>query len=311
MLSMLGSVKVLVGKDDRRDYRGAGVKRTMVTAIECISASGESLNPMIIWPASTHRSNWTTHPTPGWVYACSESSYNDSQISLEWTKGVFDPQTKARANQKPRMLMCDGFRTHEALEILEFCFENNIILCRLPSHTSHKLQPCDVAVFGPLKTAYRDQVERLYRGGATVVNKEHFTSLCSPARARAITKNILTGFAKTGLFPFNPDRVLRDIAKPVVALTIPKADEVKVGPCPQDEVLQTPVTPVSPNALTSLLNLIKQDPHDETNKQRQQRLVQKLANAAEMSFAQHAPRPGPHSVHVQDTTKLKFDDRPS
>ena len=32
MLSMLGSVKVLVGKDDRQNYRGAGVKRTMVTA---------------------------------------------------------------------------------------------------------------------------------------------------------------------------------------------------------------------------------------------------------------------------------------
>ena len=51
MLSMLGTVKVLLGKDDRRDYRGAGVKRTMVTAIECISADGRSLLPMIIWPA--------------------------------------------------------------------------------------------------------------------------------------------------------------------------------------------------------------------------------------------------------------------
>ena len=48
ILSMLGSVKVLVGKDDPRDYRGAGVKRTMVTAIECISADGRSLPPMII-----------------------------------------------------------------------------------------------------------------------------------------------------------------------------------------------------------------------------------------------------------------------
>ena len=91
MLSLLGSVKVLIGKDDRRDYRGVGIKRTMVTAIECISASGESLKPMIIWPASTHRSNWTTYPTPGWVYACSESGYNDSYISLEWMKRVFDP----------------------------------------------------------------------------------------------------------------------------------------------------------------------------------------------------------------------------
>jgi hypothetical protein len=40
MLCMLGSVKVLVSKEDLRDYRGIGVKHTMVTAIECISANG-------------------------------------------------------------------------------------------------------------------------------------------------------------------------------------------------------------------------------------------------------------------------------
>ena len=156
MLSMLGSVKVLVSKDDLRGYRGARVKRTVVTAIECISADGRSLNPMIIWPASTHRANWTTYPTPGWHYAYSESGYTDSKISLEWLKRVFDPQTKERANHKPRVLICDGFGTHETLEILEFVIANNIVLCRLPSHTSHKLQPCDIAVFAPLKAAYHD-----------------------------------------------------------------------------------------------------------------------------------------------------------
>jgi hypothetical protein len=161
MLCNLGSVKVLVGKDDLRNYRGAGVKRTMITAIECISCDGRSLLPMIIWPAKTHQSNWTTYPTPGWHYAHSETGYTDSKISLEWLKQVFDPQTKARAHQKPRILISDGFATHETLEVLEFCFENNIRLCRIPSHTSHKLQPCDVAVFAPLKTAYRDKVERL------------------------------------------------------------------------------------------------------------------------------------------------------
>lgn len=65
MLSMLSSVKVLVGKDDERDYRGAGVKRTMVTAVECICGDGTALLPLIIWPALTYRSNWTTYPTPG------------------------------------------------------------------------------------------------------------------------------------------------------------------------------------------------------------------------------------------------------
>jgi hypothetical protein len=89
MLSMLGSVKVLGGRGDLRGHRGAGVKRTLVTAIECISADGRSLSPLIIWPASTHRSNWTTHPTPGWHYGVSENGYNDSKISLEWLKRVF------------------------------------------------------------------------------------------------------------------------------------------------------------------------------------------------------------------------------
>ncbi len=83
ILCMLGYVKVIVGKDDPRDYRVAGVKRTMVIAIECISANGRSLLPIIIWPATTHRSNWTTFPTPGWHYACSESGYTDSKISLK------------------------------------------------------------------------------------------------------------------------------------------------------------------------------------------------------------------------------------
>ncbi|KUJ14007.1 uncharacterized protein LY89DRAFT_784821 [Mollisia scopiformis] len=39
MLCMLNFVKVFVSKDDKRDYRGAGVKRTTVTAIECISGN--------------------------------------------------------------------------------------------------------------------------------------------------------------------------------------------------------------------------------------------------------------------------------
>jgi hypothetical protein len=57
MLSMLDLMKVLIGKDDLRKHQGAGVKRTIVTTIECISSDGRSLLPLIIWPASTHRSN--------------------------------------------------------------------------------------------------------------------------------------------------------------------------------------------------------------------------------------------------------------
>lgn len=71
MLTMLGSVKVLAARGDVRDYRGAHAKRTAVTAIECISADGRYINPMIT--AATHRSNWTMYATPGWHYAFPES----------------------------------------------------------------------------------------------------------------------------------------------------------------------------------------------------------------------------------------------
>jgi predicted Fe-Mo cluster-binding NifX family protein len=292
ILSKLGSVKVLVGKDDMRDYRGAREKRTMVTAIECISSEGGYLTPMIIWPATTHRSNWTTFSTPGWQYACSESGYTDSKISLEWLKRIFDPQTKERANGRPRVLISDGFATHETLEILEYCFGNNIIPCRLPSHTSHKLQPCDVAVFAPLKAAYRDQVEILERGGVNTIDKQHFTALYSPAREKAFTsKNIKAGFAATGLFPFNPDRVLRGVPKPPPELTIPSAIEATVEACPQDTVLCTPVTPVSEAALISLQDrILKCDAHalDDVSKENLNKHIQKITKAARVCLAKSA-----------------------
>jgi hypothetical protein len=288
MLSMLNSVKVLVSKEkQKRGYRGARVKRTTITAIECVSSDGRYLNPMIIWPAATHRANWVTHPTPGWHYACSESGYIDSYISLQWLKLVFDPQIKERAGQKPRVLICDGFGTHETLEILQFCFENNIILCRLPPHTSHKLQPCDVSVFGPLKVAYRDQVERLERGCVGTIGKEHFTYLYSPARKQALTsRNIRARWAKAGLFPFNPEKVLSDIPKPLAELTAPKINEQKVVSCVQDQIPQTPATPVSAEALVSLLDMIKQAPDDEENRAHKERLQQKHTNATQRSFAE-------------------------
>lgn len=291
MLSMLGSVKVLVGKADLRTYRGARVKRTTVTAIECISADGRYLNPMVIWPATTHRSNWTTHNTPGWHYACSESGYTDSKISLEWLTRVFEPQTRERANGKPRVLICDGFGTHATLEILEHCFANNILLCRLPSHTSHKLQPCDIAVFAPLKVAYRDNVERMERVGVNAIGKQHFTALYSLARELSFTRrNVFAGWSKGGLFPFDPQRVLRGMEKPPDTVHTLAADAGTFGPSVQHVTAAmcatplTPVTPVTAEAFASLRDLIiHQDAHalDDADKQKLKRHMQKFTKGAQ------------------------------
>jgi hypothetical protein len=54
LLSVLNSLKVLVGKTELRNYRGVRVKRTLITAIECVSANGRYLHPLIVWPATTY-----------------------------------------------------------------------------------------------------------------------------------------------------------------------------------------------------------------------------------------------------------------
>ncbi|OAG13221.1 hypothetical protein CC77DRAFT_894405, partial [Alternaria alternata] len=62
--------------------------------------------------------------------------------------------------------------------------------------------------------------------------------------------------------------------KPLADLTIPRADEVNVEACRENEVPQTPVTPVSAEGLASLRNLIiEQDAGalDETSKRNLQR----------------------------------------
>jgi hypothetical protein len=51
MLCILGFIQVLISKNDPRDYKDVGVKRTLVTAIKYISVNGRFLLPIIIWPA--------------------------------------------------------------------------------------------------------------------------------------------------------------------------------------------------------------------------------------------------------------------
>lgn len=85
LLSNLTSRKYVLHAVDRRRYRGATIKRQLVTTIECIPAEGKPLSPLVVWPAATQRSDWTTHSTPGWHYACSPRAIPIPPLSLTST----------------------------------------------------------------------------------------------------------------------------------------------------------------------------------------------------------------------------------
>ena len=79
----------------------------------------------------------------------------------------------------------------------------------LPSHTSHALQPLDVACFKPFKTvfrAYRDKYMMDNHGGK--VEKDTLAYWEDLALTKALSKsNIMAGFRAIGIWPFNLERM--------------------------------------------------------------------------------------------------------
>jgi len=79
----------------------------------------------------------------------------------------------------------------------------------MPAHSSHLLQPLDVGCFSVLKRSYGRLVEQKMSLGVNHINKQEFLPLYQQARAEALhEKNVQSGFAATGLVPYEPDCVL-------------------------------------------------------------------------------------------------------
>ena len=58
---------------------------------------------------------------------------------------------------KTILLIYDGHQSHKTIELREAALEYGIELYCLPPHTSHRLQPLDVGVFGPLQRAWQNR----------------------------------------------------------------------------------------------------------------------------------------------------------
>ena len=79
----------------------------------------------------------------------------------------------------------------------------------MPAHSSHLLQPLAVSCFAVLKRLYGRQIEDLMRAGVNHIDKSDFLLAYFPACTESLTLNtIRSGFADTGLVPYDPEHVL-------------------------------------------------------------------------------------------------------
>ena len=113
----------------------------------------------------------------------------------------------------------DGHSSHVNLTFLNKCDDLRIIVLVLPPHSTHRLQPLDFGLFGPLAQSYTRELNTLMFEsiGMVIISKRMFWGLFKKAWKTAMTEeNIRAAFAKGGIWPMNPHAILSKIVRPKV-----------------------------------------------------------------------------------------------
>ena len=211
-------------------------RQEWATSIECIAANGAKLPPFIIFKGENLLTTWIP-PTvgDGWKFSCNSRGWTSNYHGIKWLTEHFDVVTKAQLDSPDdyRLLLCDGHDSHISAEFVDYAIKNNIEIILLPPHSSHLLQPLDIAIFSPLKRAISSRLHRLMQTGISRLEKAEWLEYFAKAREDAITSiNILSGWRGGGLFPQNHHRILCQISDEVISSSTPKRTLTSVETIP-------------------------------------------------------------------------------
>lgn len=167
--------------------------REWITLIATICADGSSLPPALIYRAvsgdlqDSWLQDYDPQEHPCWI-ASSPNGWTNDKLGLSWLQSLFHKQTIGKAGRDWRLLVLGSHGSHCTLSFLEWCLNNKILVAVFPPHSTHRLQPLDVGLFGPLATYYSHSLHahsRLSQGLAKVTKRDFF-------------KNFYSAFASSG-----------------------------------------------------------------------------------------------------------------
>jgi len=191
--------------------------REWVTVIACVCSDGQALPPSLIFESAnnTIQSSWVAsiqEEKHSVFVSSSPSGWTNNDIGLAWLKEVFDRETRRKARSSYRLLILDGHGSHVTMDFIEYCNDNKILLAVFPPHSTHTLQPLDVALFKPLSDAYSTQLSAHLQAsqGLLPVAKGDFFPLFWAAWGEAfVPETIKKAFECTGIVPRNRDAILK------------------------------------------------------------------------------------------------------
>lgn len=184
-----------------------GSGRDSITVNGCASADGRMLPPYVIYAAKNLREAWMQNGPENVRFTVSDKGWMDSVCFLDWFEKLFIPSI---SQERPVVLIFDGHKSHISVPLIKSAVEKQVILLKLPPNSTHNLQPLDVGVYGPLKTAWEKILISFARQNlGTAMTKETFPGLLNKLWSSGCLcdENIKAGFARCGIMPFNPQAV--------------------------------------------------------------------------------------------------------
>lgn len=188
------------------------------TVICCCNAAGSFVPPLMIFARKRMAPNLLDGAPPGTQATVSDNGWTNGTVFLEWLRFFID--TVRPTAEKKVLLVMDNHESHKYLPALELASKNHVIFVSLAPHTTHRMQPLDFCVYGPLKTYFERSVATFQKTHVgRIINQKDVASLFATAYLRAATtQNAVSGFETTGLWP--PNRFIFDDADFLPATTM-------------------------------------------------------------------------------------------
>jgi hypothetical protein len=132
-------------------------EREWVIVLSRIDASGQSIPGFYIFRGKRVMMSYIQHCEDGATMAMQPEGWMTAILFSTWISHFIESlQHKGGISLTNRHLfIVDGYNSHVILEVLHKAMQVGLDLLTLPSHTSHRLQPLDVTVFGPFKKAFK------------------------------------------------------------------------------------------------------------------------------------------------------------
>ncbi|XP_046145944.1 MFS-type transporter clz9-like [Osmia bicornis bicornis] len=202
--------KVITNKKSKGIYNLVDANdKECITTLITGNAAGELLPPMIMFSYQRLPSSIIDKVPPDWSVGKFDNGWMTGESFYEYMTNVFYPWCIKKEIKFPIIMYLDGHSSHATMALSDFCVEHEIEIISLYPNSTHITQPMDVALFRPLKEAWKKAVTdwRMQNGGKAV-KKQNFAPVLQTALHSLNVKNILTqGFIACGLAPLSADAV--------------------------------------------------------------------------------------------------------